>query len=398
MKIHGVIAEFNPFHNGHKYLLEKCREEGASHVVVAMSGNFVQRGKPAIMEKWARAKCALLNGADLVVEIPIVWSLSSAENFARGGVQILDALGCVNKLNFGSESKDVELLTSIAKTCVLPDIQERIRENLSQYMNYPMAREKAVASVLGEETACLLKNPNDILGVEYIKAINEIKSNIVPCPIKRIGPAHDSLNGQDEYLSATQIRRQLIAGDYDALNFVPKEVKDIIETLMENNRTPVDIKKIETAILSKLRIMDKPEIKKAPDVTEGLENRIYNCIRCTTSLKGLYDEIKTKRYTYTRIRRIIMDLFLGINLNDVRKKPPYIRVLGFNAKGQEILKRAKLTATLPVITKPTHIKDLDDKYAHRIFELECQSTDMFTLAMPEPLPCGLEMTENIVIL
>lgn len=398
MEIHGVVAEFNPFHNGHKYLLEKCREKGASHVVVAMSGNFVQRGKPAIMDKWARARCALLNGADLVVEIPIVWSLSSAENFARGGVEVLNALGCVEELNFGSESDDVESLKLIAQTVVSDEIQEKIKKNLNKYMSYPKAREKAVASVVGKEVANRLKNPNDILGVEYIKAINAINSKMEPCPIKRVGPEHDSNEEQGEYLSATQIRRQLISGDYRCFDFVPKEVEDITNTLMGMGRAPVCISQIETSILSKLRVMDKEDIKRAPDVTEGLENRIYNCVKCTRSLKELYGEIKTKRYTYARIRRIIMDLFLNINSTDVRPTPPYVRVLGFNEKGQEILKQAKLTATLPVITKPTHIKNLDDKYAQRVFELECSSTDIFTLAMPESLPCGLEMTENIVII
>ena len=398
MNIHGIIAEFNPFHNGHKFILEKIREKGASHVVVAMSGNFVQRGKPAIMDKWARARCALLNGVDLVVEIPIVWSLSSAENFARGGVEVLNALGCVNELNFGSENGDIESLKRLATNVVSEQFQDILKINLNKYISYPKAREKAIESVLGKDLSKIISNPNDILGVEYIKALNAINSRIEPCPIKRVGPAHDSLTKKDEYLSATQIRNLLIKKDYSCCNFVPQNVEDIIKLSIKQGKSPVCINSLENSIISKLRLMDKKDIKKAPDVTEGLENRIYNSIKSARSLDELYSTIKTKRYTYSRISRIIIDLFLNIESKDITTTPPYVRVLGFNKKGQEILKEAKNTATLPVITKPTHISDIDNEYAQRIFELECKSTDMYTLAMPRPLPCGLEMTENVVII
>ncbi len=397
MNIHGIIAEYNPFHNGHQFLIEQCREQGASHIVVAMSGNFVQRGEPALLDKWTRAKSALLCGADLIVEIPLVWSLSSAEGFARGGVEILNGLGCVTSLSFGSECAKLSDLQALEQAIRMPKTDERIKHYLKDFVSYPSARQKAVADVCGKEIASLLESPNDILGVEYIKAINEINSQIKPNPIKRTGPNHDAEDSYKEFLSATQIRKQLMNGEYRCFDYVPPQVADLINMQMGLGKAPVSIKEIETSILSKLRVMDVETIKNAPDVSEGLENRIASCVKQSMSVEDLYGRIKTKRYTYSRIRRIIMSLFLGVKASDFTPDPPYIRVLGFNDKGQEILKSAKKTSTLPIIMKSSQIKSLDD-YAQKIFALECSSTDIYTLAMPTPLPCGMEMTENVVII
>jgi len=395
LSVHGIIAEYNPFHKGHQFMMNQCREQGASHIVVAMSGNFVQRGEPAIMDKWSRARTALLGGADLVVEIPLAWSLSSAEGFARGGVEVLNALGCVDSLSFGSESAELPALQSLAKAAVMPETIENTKKYLALKINYPSARQKAIAESCGESTAQLLENANDILGVEYIKALNAIHSKIIPNPIKRIGPGHDSLKQEKSYLSASQIRKQLIAGDFSCFDFMPHEVTEIINTQLKLGRAPVKIKNIETSILSKLRVMDAVGIERAPDISEGLENRIVNCVRSSITIDELYDSIKTKRYTHSRIRRIIMSLFLDLKASDSKGTPPYIRVLGFNEKGQELLKQAKNTSTLPIIMKSSQIKELDE-YAQRVFDLECLSTDIYTLAMPTPLPCGMEMTENVV--
>lgn len=395
MSIHGIIAEYNPFHKGHEYMINQCKEQGASHVVVAMSGNFVQRGEPAIMDKWSRTKMALLSGADLVVEIPLAWSLSSAEGFARGGVQILNALGCVDYLSFGSESADLPAIQELAKVAVMPETIENTKKYLEFKMNYPSARQKAIAQACGEHTAQLLENANDILGVEYIKALNAISSKIIPNPIKRVGVGHDSQKQDENYLSASQIRKQLANGDLSFLDFVPYEVSEIIKAQLEIGRAPVNIKGFEKSILSKLRVMDAPDIKCAPDISEGLENRIAKCVKTSTTIDELYDSIKTKRYTHSRIRRIIMSSFLDLKVSDSKSTPPYIRVLGFNEKGRELLKQAKKTATLPIIMKSSQIKSLNE-YAQKTFKLECASTDIYTLAMPKPLPCGMEMTENVV--
>jgi len=394
---HGIIAEYNPFHNGHQYMIDQCKGQGASHIVVAMSGNFVQRGEPAIMDKWSRAKSALMCGADLVVEIPLAWSLSSAEGFARGGVETLNSLGIVDFLSFGSESASLPLLEELAKVAVMPKTIELTKKYLDLKMSYPSARQKAIADICGEDKAEMIGRSNDILGVEYIKALNEIKSKITPNPIKRIGVNHDSKNQSDEFLSASQIRKYIVEGSFSCFDFVPTSVSDLIGEQMGLGKAPVDIKGMEAPILSKLRMMDPFDIKLVPDVSEGLENRIANCVKTSRTIDELYDKIKTKRYTHSRIRRIIMSLFLNIRQSDSKGGVPYIRVLGFNDKGQEMLKLAKNTATLPIIMKPSQIKSLDDR-AKRAFELESRATDLYTLAMPTTLPCGMEMTENIIII
>lgn len=395
MSIHGIISEYNPFHKGHEYMINQCKCQGASHVVVAMSGNFVQRGEPAIMDKWSRTKMALLCGADLVVEIPLAWSLSSAEGFARGGVEVLNSLGCVDYLSFGSESANLPALQELAKTAVMPETIENTKKYLELKINYPSARQKAIAQACGESTAQLLENANDILGVEYIKALNEMSSKIIPNPIRRVGVCHDSQKQDENYLSASQIRKQLVNGDFSCFDFMPNEVSEIINTQLESGRAPVDIKGLETSILSKLRVMDARDIKLAPDISEGLENRIVKCVKTSTTIDELYDSIKTKRYTHSRIRRIIMSLFLDLKASDSKSTLPYIRVLGFNEKGRELLKQAKQTATLPIIMKSSQIKGLNE-HSQKTFKLECTSTDIYTLAMPKPLPCGMEMTENVV--
>lgn len=395
MSIHGIISEYNPFHKGHEYMINQCKCQGASHVVVAMSGNFVQRGEPAIMDKWSRTKMALLCGADLVVEIPLAWSLSSAEGFARGGVEVLNSLGCVDCLSFGSESADLPALQELAKAAVMPETIENTKKYLELKINYPSARQKAIAQACGESTAQLLENANDILGVEYIKALNEMSSKIIPNPIRRVGVCHDSQKQDENYLSASQIRKQLVNGDFSCFDFMPNEVSEIINTQLESGRAPVDIKGLETSILSKLRVMDARDIKLAPDISEGLENRIVKCVKTSTTIDELYDSIKTKRYTHSRIRRIIMSLFLDLKASDSKSTLPYIRVLGFNEKGRELLKQAKQTATLPIIMKSSQIKGLNE-HSQKTFKLECTSTDIYTLAMPKPLPCGMEMTENVV--
>lgn len=396
MNIFGVVAEFNPFHNGHKYLLDQCKKSGASHVVVVMSGNFVQRGELAMIDKWARTKFALLNGADLVLELPVVWSLASAETFAKGAVSILDSLGCVDTLCFGSESGDLKGIKEIAGVCVKPEFDEVIKEYINTNVSYPTARTKAIAKMCGEEKAQLIKKSNDILCVEYVKALNELKSNIKPLAIKRTGPDHDSVDLKGDFASASQIRNQMQGASYSCFDYMPNNVRNEIGELMGSGEAPVFIKIIEKSILSRLRTLTLEEIKVAPDVSEGLENRIYKAIQNSISLEELYDNIKTKRYTHSRIRRMIMNLYLNIKAADSKKTPPYIRVLGMNDKGREVLKLAKKTATIPIITKAAHIKQIDDEYVQRIFKYECSSTDLFTLAMPNPLPCGAELTKNVV--
>lgn len=397
MKVTGIVAEYNPFHNGHKYMIEKCRENGSTHIVAVMSGNFVQRGSVAIMDKRARTAAAIGGGVDLVLELPVCWAVSTAELFARGGVSVLNALGCVDTLGFGAECDNAELLLKAADAVCDIRVHEIIKRELEGGISYPKARENAVSEVFGEQIASVLSTPNNTLGVEYIKALKRVDSVIKPEPVLRHAVVHDSLKENGEFASASALRVLLERGDSAAYEFMPESSMKEFERLKTVGRAPVCIDESERAILSRLRMLSVSDIKNAPDVSEGLENRIYNAIQTATSLEELYDIIKTKRYTHSRIRRIITALYLGIKPRDAQLDVPYIRVLGFNERGREILRLAKSTAKLPVVMKSSQISALSDE-AEYVFELECKATNLYNLSTPRILPCGSEFSDEMVML
>ena len=396
MKTTGIVAEYNPFHNGHKALVDRCRENGATHIVAAMSGNFVQRGSVAIMDKRARAAAAIRGGVDLVLELPVPFAVATAEVFARGGVSVLDALGCVDALSFGAECEDLALLKKAAAAVTDPKVDELIKTELSGGVSYPTARAYAVRSVYGADIADVLEGPNNILAVEYLKELERRGSGMAVKPMERVGTGHDGLTVTDEFASASMLRILLERGDERAFDFMPPTTEVEFKRMVGVGRAPVRVEESERAILSRLRMLTAEDIRKAPDVSEGLENRIYNAIQSATSLEELYDIVKTKRYTHSRIRRIVTALYLGI-LPEDREEVPYLRVLGFNDRGLEILKAAKETASLPIITKPAAIAGLDEKARHT-FELECRATNLYNLATPRILPCGTEYSDEIVML
>lgn len=396
MKTTGIVAEYNPFHNGHKAHVDRCRENGATHLVAVMSGNFVQRGSVAIMDKRARAAAAIRGGVDLVVELPVPFAVATAEVFARGGISVLQGLGCVDALSFGAECDDLALLQSAAKAVTDPKVDELIRQELSGGVSYPTARAFAVRAAYGDDIADVLEGPNNILAVEYLKELQRQGGTLSVEPVKRVGNAHDGLTATDEFASASMLRILLERGDERAFDFMPETTQVEFKRMAGVGRAPVSVEESERAILSRLRMLTAEDIAKAPDVSEGLENRIFNAIQSATSLEELYDIVKTKRYTHSRIRRIVTALYLGI-LPEDREAVPYVRVLGFNDRGLEILKKAKETATLPVITKPAAIEGLDEKARHT-FDLECRATNLYNLATPRILPCGTEFSDEIVML
>lgn len=296
--ITGIICEFNPFHSGHKYLIDTVKQS-ADGVVCVMSGNFVQRGEFAVYDKFTRTKTAIENGADLVLELPCVYSLMSAGGFAKYAVQILEASNIVDRIAFGAECDDIEKLTDTANTIKKSD--DIIKEKLAEGLSYPAARKIAVP-------IDILDTPNNILALEYIS------NTKLPCQaVKRIGLGHDT---DDEKFSASAIRKTLS----------PEKI--------------CTMKNCEVAVLSKLRTMSTDDFLMIDDVSEGLENRILDAVRSSLSLEEIYDKIKTKRYTHSRIRRIILRAYLGIT-KEYSKNVPYIRILGFNIKGQELAAEMK---------------------------------------------------------
>ncbi len=352
--ITGIICEFNPFHSGHKYLIDTVKEN-SDGVVCVMSGNLVQRGEFAVYDKFIRAKSALENGADLVIELPCVYSVMSANGFAKYAVQIMEATGIVDEIAFGAECGDIDELKSIAEKIKMYDSQ--IREKMKDGISYPYARKEIVKSNI-------LDTPNNILALEYI---NETS---LPCrAVKRIGKGHDT---DDIKYSASAIRKNLSLDEI------------------------CSVKNCETAILAKLRTMSRDDFLKIQDVSEGLENRIVEAVRDSTSLDEIYDKIKTKRYTRSRIRRIILRAYMGITKEYV-KDVPYIRILAFNERGQNLLCQMKETAKLPVISRYSDTDKLTED-GKELFELECKCTDLYNLGYKKPLPCGTEQRSKIIVI
>lgn len=393
---YGIVAEFNPFHNGHKYIVDSLKQNGENTITAVMSGSFVQRGECACVSPYARTEMALKNGVDLVLSLPVVYATASAERFASAGVDILCSTGVINGLGFGSETGDSQMLTECAKALLSPEVDECIGKYISQGLSFPQARQKAVEELFGENVSSVLSNPNDILGVEYIKALLKNNSSIKVTPVKRIGAAHDSEEAVSDICSATMVRN-LLEKREDASCFLPPETLSVLKDCISNGKAPADYKKTENAILYKLRLMSVQDFHSLPDVSEGLEYRIYNAVRTSASLAEILEKVKTKRYTHSRLRRIILCAFLGITKQDVLAPVPYIRVLGFNGKGAALLKEMKEKSSLPVISKSSDVKNLDS-CAQRVFELECIARDLFSLALPEPDVCGKEMTDKIIVL
>lgn len=393
---YGIVAEFNPFHNGHRYIVDQLKKQGQNSVVAVMSGSFVQRGECACASPCERAEMALKNGVDLVLSLPVPYATASAERFAQAGVDILLATGVVDALGFGSECGDSTLITECAGALLNPDIDNYISGYMGEGVSFPEARQKALADLCGERISSVVASPNDILGVEYTKAILRSGADVKIEPVRRIGVNHDSAEVSGNICSASALREMLKQSE-QVESFLPPETYSILSGLIENGKAPADFKRVEAAVLYKLRTMSADAFLELPDVSEGLEHRIYSAVRTSASLNELLEKIKTKRYTHSRLRRIILCAFLGINRCDVSLPVPYIRVLGFNKNGAELLKKMKEKASLPVVTRSADIKALGED-ARRIFELECRARDLFALTLPLADVCGGEMTDKIVVL
>ncbi len=354
MKIGAVVCEYNPFHKGHQYQLETARKELKLDAIVGiMSGNFVQRGDVAIYPKELRARTALACGMDLVLELPAVLTLQSAERYAKNAVLTLNALGCVDNLFFGAECTDIDLLKQIAKTLVVEDapFQEQLRAGLSQGLSFASARAEAIRTVIGNASAEFLSQPNNILAVEYLKALLRCHSNITPVALPRKNVDHNAGSPKDGFASASFIREQMLTGN-TTIPYLPQKALSLYE-----GQIPASLSVMEKAILAKLLLMDSTELSQIADVGEGLENAICREALTADSLTALIGKVKSKRYAYSRIRRILLNACLGITKADANLSPSYIRILDFNQTGREILNQARKTATLPLAKHGGQIKD-----------------------------------------
>lgn len=396
MKVSAIIAEYNPFHNGHKYHIDETkRRTDGSFVMVIMSGNFVQRGEPAIIEKRERARAAIMNGADLVVELPVTWATASAERFARGAVYIAAQAGIVDYLSFGCESDDLTALEQIARILNDKVYSRQIKNYYDDNMcSYAQARNSVVNEILGRDCTGMMMKPNNILAIEYIRALQSFKSSIQPLGIVRQSAEHDSALATDNMTSAMNIRNLIRTGKpYE--KFVPANTLKIFDEAQEKGLFPSRYSRLETAVLADLRRKQPSDFASVPDVAEGIEYRILESAKTSVSLDEVFDKVKTKRYTHARIRRIILSSFLGITQQEVTTLPPYIRVLGLNDNGRMMLKEIKSKFFFPVIMKYGDVKYLDDK-AKNVFMKESLATDLYNLSLPERRICGTDMTDQVI--
>ena len=358
MKIGAVIAEFNPFHTGHGYLIEKIRTE-CDGVIAVMSGNFVQRGECAIYDKKERTRMALQNGVDLILELPCVYALSSAEGFSYGAVSTLNGTGIIDELWFGSECGDTEALKGIAQILnnETPNFKNSLDKYLREGQSYPTARINALKEISPE--ADILNSPNNILAVEYIRSIEKLSSSIVPCTVKRVGGGYNDESTESEIISASAIRKLV------------KEKCDTSSYTTDTDCKPLFMSDFDMLISARVKTASREELLSIPDCNDEIASRIMSASKHNT-FSQILDAVSCKSYTQSRIRRILCNLLIGNRFTSL-PVPDYIRVLGFNETGSVLLNKMKSTASLPVIARGALLKD------NPLFNLECRATDIYNL-------------------
>ena len=378
MQAVGIICEYNPFHLGHVRQLRLASAQAKGPVVCVMSGSFVQRGEPAVLWKFARARMAVLSGADLVLELPLTWACAGARRFALGGVGLLKALGTVSHLSFGSESGDLEALEAAAALEGRADVEERIRALLSGGMSYATARQQAVTEA-DPRAGARLSDPNDILGVEYLRAVRELEAPLTPLPILRAGAVHDGAPAAG-LASASHIRELLLAGKTEeAGSFLPPAAVSVLMEEMDAGRGPVNPRSLDTAAMVLLRRMEAGDFARLPEVSEGLEYRLARAAAAAVDPMDFCARVKTKRYPMARLRRILTAACLGLTREDFSVPLPlYARVLALNDTGRALLREVR---DIPVIAKAADGRGLGDGIARQL-ELEARADDLFTLAFP----------------
>ena len=404
----GIIAEYNPFHNGHAYHLEKSKELAkANYVIAVVSGNFVQRGNVSLINKWDKANMALTNGADLVIELPTVYSISSAENFAYGAVKILDSLNIVDYISLGTELDDISILDKCADILYKQPQKfvNLLNHELSKGLSFPKARENALLMYLNDirKYSNVLSSPNNILAIEYLKALKKLKSHIKPIAIKRKNAGYNDLNITDNFASATAIRKKIIDNTPAGLSkLMPPNSYRVLYNSIQKGHYVKDITSFEKEIIYTLRKMSLKEIENLPDVTEGLEHAIKNAANSCNTINEFMNIIKTKRYTNTRIQRILLYALLGItkdNMKNSTKVQPYIRVLGMNKKGKDLISVIKRSnPNLNIITSvKKYIDSNPNKALLSMLNIDINATNTYTLEYEKDSWSNLDFTHNMII-
>ena len=377
MNVLGIIAEYNPFHNGHMYHLKSAlTKTDADYTVCVMSGNFIQRGEPALFNKFIRADMAINCGIDLIIELPVYYSVSTAEKFAYAGVKLLNECGA-NYISFGCETADISQLISISNLLLNEtyEYKNELKKQLNLGLSYPDARSKVISKLLNISSN-ITNQPNNILAIEYLKALTQINPIITPIPVERVDSNYYDTDSKTNILSATGIREKLKHSE-DVDIFMPQSTLSLI-------KDPVFLKDFEQLILFSLRKLSLSELKALPDVTEGLENRILSAVISSSMLDELIDKIKTKRYPLTRIKRILISAMLGLSkeklqLFDKSGGPQYIRILGCNEKGKELLSLISKKSNLPIITSVNKFLSTATDLQKEMLHKDILATNIYTL-------------------
>jgi len=371
-KVLGIVAEYNPFHNGHKYHIDEAKKQVKPDITIcAMSGNFVQRGEPAIFNKFSRAKTAIKNGIDIVIEIPTYFAVSTAENFAYSAISLLKNAG-VTHIAFGVESDDINTLNKIADLLINEpeEYKKELKNNLDKGLSFAVSRDNAVAKFIPNK---LLKSPNNILAIEYLKAIKYFNVDIIPVPIKRIVGYYDD-KIKNDIASATKIR-ELIKN------------KGIYETLIPNNsiipNQPAFFEDFNNEFMYKLKTSTPSLLTELPDVVEGIENRIIASI-CSNDINDILNKITTKRYTLSRIKRILISLLLDIKLSDLNELKSngyaeYLRILAISNVGKKHLRYISQTSSIPVITTVKKFLNTATNLQRKMLEKDILASNVYSL-------------------
>lgn len=419
-KVLGIIAEYNPFHNGHLYHLETSKKlTDADYTVAIISGNFTQRGSTSIVDKWSKTKMALENGIDLVIELPVLYSISSAENFADGAIKILNSLGIVDYLSFGAETSDISILNNIAN--ILCSEHEEYKNLLSieleKGLSFPKARENALLDYIKntddnvpenriidfEKYSKVLSSPNNILGIEYLKALKKYKSSIKPVCISRFKSEYNSSSFSENIASATAIRELIKNKNFDTIkNVIPLESYSILMDCINSGCVAPDLNCFEKEIIFTLRKMSIEEIFNLPDVSEGLEFSIKKAVNSCNNINNFLDIVKSKRYTVTRLQRILLYALLGISKEDIqlskKVEKPYVRVLGFNDNGKKLV--SEIATKNPELKLITSVKKFVDSNSNKdlqiIFDKDVLATDVYSLAFENNSLANLDFKNGVI--
>ncbi|EIW18069.1 MULTISPECIES: nucleotidyltransferase [Pelosinus] len=395
MQAVGVIVEYNPFHNGHKWHIDAAKKRsGCPFVIGVMSGNFVQRGEPAMFDKWKRAEIAIRGGVDLIIELPTVFAVRSAQYFAAGGIRLLHSLGIVSHVCFGAEHADLELLNKIATAANDVNIMNQMHINLQLGNTYASALGQALEkqyNIAGN----IISSSNNILAVEYLRAIKKYSPILQPIAVTRQQSKYNDTTITSSFASATAIRQAII--DHMTITdeikmSVPETTSKILYDLLSQKRGPVTLSNFSSIILAQLRITSSKQLEKLPNVSEGLHYKIRDSSLLAANIEDLLALLKSKRYTYTRLQRILIHALLGTTQDQLasfdKEGPLYARILAFNQNGRLLLKKMNQIHAIPLITKTTHYlsskqRDIDTLTPlQQMLSVDTLASDIYSLGIP----------------